>query len=379
MAPKVSYSKKVVEAYQAVSHFIISGAKGMPPQWPFSIIETNWYHAKFFPKEIFTTIKELEKKGFDDPQIAKLFWGPSAVTHWLYVAEHGLGAPEMERFKGLAVEQGVEFLEKTIDLFSLQRRGDPFCRDWKNLVLSQREVKQTVDSAKFIDLSVGNRKSAKTLSMINTILWQYCILIQVGHRSYSQEFHGPYPLKNGEVLFVRDYFNLKPTEVWEFTSSLPFNKLRIVEVYKNAKIRIDLFNHFEITPPPIKSLKRFSVQVDNERYLESVKEIQDLFENCNTMIEKGNNFVKDFAKKDWVRKVVEMRYLWLKLTKEVLGKDWRPPTEVYTLAEKIAEAEKATIEWGGRMREISAAKISDSKKEDKITQMFLDVVYQVQR
>lgn len=376
MAKKASYSKKIVEAYQAVSHFIVSGAKGMPPQWPFSIIETNWYHAQFLPKEIFTIIKALEKKDFDNQEIAKLLWGPSAVTHWLYIAEHGLGAPEMRRFEGLTVRQAVEFLEKTIDLFSLQRRGNPFCRNWKNLIWSKERVEQAREKAKFIDVSTGS-KATRFLSNINTILWQYCILIQVGHRNYSQEFHGPYLLEDGRVLFVRDYFNLRPTEVWKFTSVLPFNKLRILEVYKKGtKIRVDLFNHFEITPSPIKSLQRFSVQVDDAKYLESAKEVRNLFKSCNGVIEKGNEFVRNFDKKDWVKKIIEMRYLWLKPTKEILGQDWKPPSEVYTLVKRIAEAEKATIEWGKRMRKVLTTNISEQKKEEKITQMFLDAVYQ---
>ncbi len=367
MVKKVKYSKKLVEAYKTLTNFIVRGGRGMPPHWPISIIETNWYYSQFLAKELYTTICGLQKRGILDKEMAKLFWGPSTLSHWFYIANP-------VSFKNMTPGESEEFLEKTVSLLSIQRRGDIFCRDWRNELLSGREVKKLISQANFIEGDVSG--VAKILAKINIALWHYCILIQIGHRTYSQEFHGPYKIGNGEILFVRDYFNLKPKEIWKFTSSLPFTKLRFLEVYKSVDIKIDMFNHFETSRPLLQNLRNLSILVDDSQYLKTKQDIQSLFKNCGGVLEKGNKVVKNFSKRDWIEKIVEMRFLWLKPEKEILEKDWRPPKEAYKIVNKAKDAERATMDWAQNMR-AAVTQLPPNKAIERITQMFLDNVYQL--
>lgn len=367
MVKKAPYSKKLVEAYKTLASFIVRGGKGMPPHWPISIIETNWYYSQFFAKELYSTITDLEKRGISDKEMAELFWGPSTLSHWFYIANP-------VSFKDMTPKESEEFLEKTIDLLSIQRRGDIFCQNWRNKLLSDEKVKKLISQANFIEVDVP--EIAKILAKINITLWHYCILIQIGHRSYSQEFHGPYNIGNGEILFVRDYFNLKPKEIWKFTSTLPFTKLRFLEVYKGVDIKIDMFNHFEVVGSLPQNLRKLSILVDDSKPLKSRLGVQNLFKDCDGVLEKGNKSVKNFSKKDWVEKIIKMRFFWLKPEKEILGKDWKPPKKVIRLVDRTKQAETATMNWVQNMR-AAVSQLSPNKATERITGMFLNNVYQL--
>ena len=150
MEQKAKYSEKVTEAYNTLAKFVVFGARGQPPLWPFSIIETNWYYSHFFPREIYQTITGLRKKGIGGSRIAELCWGPSAISHWFYIVEPAFGVPRLNPFKGLKKQEGIKFIEDTVDILSLQRKGDRFCRDGKNILLSDDEVKQLLDGPTFL-------------------------------------------------------------------------------------------------------------------------------------------------------------------------------------------------------------------------------------
>jgi hypothetical protein len=361
------YSDKIVDAYRAVSRHIVSGARGRAPAWPFSILETTIFYSKFFSKELLKVMKDLEGKGYNRNEIAKMFYGPSAVSHWLYLA----GFP----FEGLSREEVIDFIERTIEVIEFWRREDSFCINWSNVIWDENTIKKECAKEGFIDTR-NNESFAKCLGKINMIVWHYCILIQVGHRNYSHEFHGPYNIGNGELLFVREYFNLRPYEIWPFATfeNIPFNKIIILEIYKDVEIKVDMFNHY-LAPSDLKShLQRFLVRVDDFKIL-TEKEIKDLFGRWTGIISKANTFVRDYTKKDWVKKIIEMKYWLLKPHKKILEEDWHAPKEVLNLAEKYKEVEEIAMKAiQGQIKKISNYPEEVAKKN--ITQIYLDNIYE---
>lgn len=365
MEPKELYSKKIVEAYRAISRHVVSGARGRAPAWPFSILETTIFYSKFFTRELLDVMRGLENKGLSRKKIAKMFYGPSAVSHWLYLA----GFP----FEGLNKKDVIEFIERTIDIIEFWRKEEPFCINWRNIIWDSNKVKKEVSRPKFIDARKDDA-IAKIVGKINTIVWHYCILIQVGHRNYSHEFHGPYDIGDNELLFVREYFNLKPKEVWPFVQSAPFDKILILEIYKNLEIKVDMFNHIWASSSLTPHLQRFSIEVNDSQVL-TKKEIKDMFATWVRIISKANAVVKGYTKKDWVEQSIKMKYWLLKPHKKILGKDWQAPKEVLTLAEKYREIEmmaKKAIQ--GQMKKIMG--YSEEEAMRNITQMYLDNIYE---
>ena len=82
--PARSLKDDVYEGYKALANFVVFGARGQPPLWPFSVIETNWYYSRFFVRELHNTISMLEASGMAIADLARLCWGPSAISHWFY-------------------------------------------------------------------------------------------------------------------------------------------------------------------------------------------------------------------------------------------------------------------------------------------------------
>lgn len=367
MGTKDTYSNKIVDAYRAVSRHVVAGARGRAPAWPFSILETTIFYSKFLTRELLEVMKELESKGYSRNEVAKMFYGPSAVSHWLYLA----GFP----FEGLSRDEVIDFVSRTIEIVEFWRRKDPFCMSWRNVIWDVDSVNKACTDEGFIDTR-KNESLAKVLGRINTIAWHYCILIQVGHRNYSHEFHGPYDIGNNEVLFVREYFNLRPDEIWPFASleNVPFERIAILEIYKDIKIKVDMFNHYLASSDLASHLQRFLIRVDDSTAL-TQKQVKNLLSEWTEIITKANAFVRSYTKEDWVRKVIEMKYWLLKPHKERLGKDWHAPEEVLNLAEGHREVEmvaRKTIQ--GQMKKIMG--YPEKKAMKNITQMYLDNIYE---
>lgn len=366
------YMNKVLEVYRTLAKFVVYGARGEPPLWPFSIIETNWYYTKFFPKEIYYTIKALEEKGISDKKIAELCWGPSAITHWFYIIEPTIGDSTLNPFEGLSKEEGIDFIEKIVDILSHQRKGDVFCQDMKNILLSDNEVNQLVKDKEFIETK-DNSEIEKALRGLTMSLWHYTILVQAGHRAYSQEFHGHYLVEKKKLLLIKDFFNLKPgkdadSPIWNFSLKLPYDKIRVLEVYENAEIQIDMFNHYNVSG----DLVRFRVIAEDLNLTE--EEIKTLSNICANVVSEGSRTIRDFSKSDWVKKIIELRYLWLKPHKDILGEDWSPPMNVYYLANKTDEASRVAEQFEKNL--ISLIKgLSPDEIVEKVAQVFVDIIY----
>jgi hypothetical protein len=198
-------------------------------------------------------------------------------------------------------------------------------------------------------------------------------LIQTGHRAYSQEYHGPYPIEEDKLLFIKDYFNLKPGEnagepVWNFSLKIPYDKITVFEVYKNAKIQIDMFNHYNVSG----DLIEFCIFANGSAL--SGKEVDDLSKICIEILSEGNRMIRNFSKSDWVEKIIKLRYLWLKPHKDILGLDWHPPKDVYYLANKTNEAARVAKQFEKNLISLIRGLPLDQIIE-KVAQVFVERIY----
>lgn len=369
------YPEKAIEAYHALSAFIVTGSREQPPSWPLSVITINQIHRKFFPNELYTTIKALEKKGLRDKEICSLLWGPTALTYLLYLPTSALGRQTSTEplFDGCSAAESRAFIEKVIDYIALIRKGDPYCRDHKNILLTERDVEKELAMQRFFEVS-ENPELASIVHTINAVLFNYCLLIHVGGRGFSQEYHGPYGLGNGKSLLIRDYFNLKPSEVWPFAAALPFDTFSVFEIYQDVDIRLDLFNHYWHSKPPAQSLSTFALSTDGRALTAS--EIQELFESCKEVMKEGILAVRRFSAEEWITKMIEMRYHWLKPAKTISGKNWKPPSDVLTLAHHTIQAIEEPERRPDQPISPSGASSSTEAAIETLQHLFLAIIYQ---
>lgn len=325
MGIKGSSINKVYNTCKTDAEHILED-RGLPPMWPLNIVDGMWYLSKCYVKELYLTIKKLKNKGLSIEEIAKLFKAPSRISDLFHLDQFPM--------EGLTPEERLELINDLVNMLPYYRKEDIFCESGRNILLTHGEVEKLLTKHQFIKVADNGNQLRRIIGKINATTWLYTELITVAHHAYGHEFHGPYPLKNGKILIVREYYDLKVPEVWPFTKELPFEKIILFEVYKNVEIRFDAFNHMESSAPLPQNLQRVLVAIDNlTNNLKSVEEIEQLFATTKSLSNKAIDFTKDFTYKDWIKKLIEVHYYSLKPHKDVLSEDWRPSSEIYGFIE----------------------------------------------
>lgn len=312
---------------RAVSYYVtfIRRPDLPPPTWPAFIEEPKWYLCKYFLRNLYETIIKLRKVVNDD-KIAELFRAPSRIGQYLFLLS-GFG------FSDLTAQEKIELIKSLLKYMGYYRKRDVFCTDRQNMIWNFKKVNEMLDRGKIFEIK-ENPKLARTIGRINVALWMYCQFINVMYHAMTHEFHGPYSIDKGEeFLLIREYYELRPTPVWSFTSDFLADKITILEIYKNIKIGIDPSGHIEHFDSLPAHLLRVSIFV-NDSPVNSFSDIKNLLENCSIIFNKANDFTRNFNKYDWMKKIVKMHYYFLKPHKDVLGENWEPPKAQILLCEK---------------------------------------------
>jgi len=331
MERKERLSWKVREVLRmAVRHIATSaprpGTPPAPPMWPLPVLLINRLHTMFFVQEIHSVLERLWDKGPE--KLGKLLWGPSAIAHWSYFAQ-------LTPFIDMGREQLIEFFERTADLLLALRREDPFCKEERNVIWDESKLEE-VKGLEFVKPSPEEKR---LLSTINVSLWQYARILQCNHHVYSHEFHGPYDLGDS-ILLVREYFDLKPVQVWEEVKGFPYEKLLILETYrKGFDLRIDTFNHLYSDEPLPNNLTSFLILVDGKEFAGRDKDdfLTELNQALNNSFSELSSHISSFSPRDWFEKIIWMRHYYLRKAKELLSEDWKPTSEELKLAEQDPE------------------------------------------
>jgi hypothetical protein len=354
------YSQKVKEACKIIAEHIVEDRTGGIPPWPIAFAERDLYAKEFFPKELYETVKELVEKELNDEEIARLFKNPSRLAHFLYPLV-------VFPIENLKPEETAWVIEKIIDYISVFRKGDIFCRDGRNIIWSESEVKDRLNEFKLVDIK--EQKNKRAVGRLDTLLFSLEEMIHMGIPAYAHEYHGPYFL-NGKLIIVKEHYDLKPVEIWPFIHEFPFSNITTVEIFKGGKVRFDFFDHIETSFSLPEEIEAYGIIIDGNK-ISDLSVIDDLSRQCLEMINKCNELIKEFNKKDWLRKGMELYSYYLKPAKEVLGKDWRPPSSAFSLLEENSEKLfKKFIKKRGESLELS-----DKEAVERLQQIFLKNIY----
>jgi hypothetical protein len=354
MVTKDMYSQKVKEVCKIIAEHIVEDKTGGVPDWPFSFAEREMYLGPFFPKELYITIKKLEKRGLSPEEIAKLFKNPSRIAHFFYTS--------ILPSNNLTKEENVELVEKLVDFISYFRKEDIFCRNEKNIIWSKEDIRKHLPLLK----KVEDDKTKKLIGEIDALLFQYNELIFGGIPAFGHEFHGPYQI-NDEFLIVKEHYDLQPVEIWLFAQKFPFEKITVLEIFKEGKVKFDFFNHIETSFSLPEKLSKYCILADKEEFTGSIEEFKN---KLLKIITEANNFIRNFDKEDWIKKSIEMWCYYLKPCKDILNENWRILYSFRELKKKVKESTREFMKKRGEKLESS-----DEKAIEGLTHMFLKKVY----
>ncbi len=355
MEPQERYSQRIEKVCRRLAeHFIEVKDSGIP-SWPFSFAEREIFLSNFFPRELYWTLKKLEKKGLSSSEIAKLFKNPSRITHFFYT----IIIPR----NNLSKEQNIELIEKLCDFIEFFKKEDPFCEERKNILLSKKQIENYAPFLKKIE----DEETRKTIGEINALLFQYKELIFAGIPVYGHEFHGPYKI-NEELMIIQDHYELKPTEIWPSTEKFPFNKIRIIETFKKGEIKIDFFSHLETSFSIPKALSKYCILADGKSldisYLKELKEI--LIKIISAITQEAIPLNKE----DWISKSSDLWGFYLKPCKDILKENWKIKIDINKIKAKIKIETKQFLK--GRKMMMDAP---DEEAKNRLVRLFLKNVY----
>jgi len=334
MEMKELYSKKIVKACSIVANHILDD-RGEPPLWPLNIVKTLWYLSKFFPREVYITIEKLRERGVSEKEISDFFLTPTRLTYIFNQAEFPI--------EGLTAEEGENLFDTFMSYVAFYRKEDIYCDTLRNILWDKGQVIEALNKYEFINSKkcADWESLSQLLGKFNSVMWLYTEFINVAKHPYSHEFHGPYILPHNETMIVRKYYDLKPTEVWPFLIDVPYDIILTLEIYKDANLGFDFLNHSASSVSHPKCLQEFFVGVGTEESpVTNFKDLRALLTEYKNTITRGNEAVSEYTDADWLVKLLERHFYYLKPHKDKLGENWKPPKVLYDFVKTVEPDEK---------------------------------------
>lgn len=295
--------------------------------WPMPavhIFEADGTVARTFTHILYDYVESLQKLGYDDKEISRLFEKPARIANYVW-------ALKLKEIMRLTREQRVELYSRLFRFISFYRK-DIFCESGKNLLWSKKDVGNAL-KRDFFDLSDSEDAEyyQKLAGKLNASLWSYTELLFFAPHGFGHEFHGPYRIDSKNSLIVREYYDLD-ADFWDFSKALRAKTITSFEVYRNIEIGFDFFNRTIVSKPIPSHLRKYFITIDNQAL--APENLPTILEQLNETIQQGICSVAQLDKKGLLKKFVEAHFFTLKPLAEKLRRDWHPSREAYDVIDR---------------------------------------------
>lgn len=302
------------------------GQDGGCAVWPspiFHPLEADLYTVKHLMPRLQKIFLELEAKGLSEEQISYLFKSPARIICLFWIAS-------WLRATKLSLEQKVDLTYKLIKLISYWRK-DVFCDSGKNVLWTSLEVQKVIKSFPWIKIKDQRDPEVwrRTLSQLSGLSWSFTELLYFYVHQIGSEYHGPYNLKNNRILLVREFRDLKPLEIWPFTSSLSFEKFTILTIHKKQPVSFDFFNRPQFTPKLSEGLEEVAIIVNDNYFLLNLRAVDSFIDEVSKTMDTGIGVVSELSRKELLKRSCDVHFFILKPPCDYLNLNWLPPKELY--------------------------------------------------
>jgi hypothetical protein len=319
-------------AFTNSGHFVVS--KTPPTFWPFLPEQIQPLYSAELASRVFEDLKELRKMGWDNKRIAGLFGG-SGWSQFIRLIFVGLQGSKFI-FRGKP-EKRVEFLNEAIDVFKALKSEDPYSEENRTFVFTKEEVEKHAKELPWDTAITDEEKNL--LKRLEALAYAFseCLYFCYG----LENVHGPYDVSKyfpggKTILVVRGFYRLKPTEIWPELMEFPFSEIEIYAVYRDAEVRFDIIN-FDYEKDIHKKLVAFCI-VARDGKKETILKTEEDYEKLINAYEK---WIFEVGKRVDGMSIIDKAKHWAKTNfyiekplRDAIGKDWKPPKEVYERIEK---------------------------------------------
>ena len=297
--------------------------------WPVHIGSVAPYFSDMEARNIFDKLKKISKEKDAHNIARKLLISPGVTKALLmdFIIGMKVAKPKITR-----VER-IWFVNYIFDVLSEMQAGDIFCLDGKNLILSDVEAQNLIKGRPWIWEGKENRELVQSLYKVSastkSLIWS---LYFYGWDDIGYEVHGPYnvrgPRGNVLQLVITDYFDIKPTILWNSMEKFPYNSVRLFSLYKKGiKLSIDIFCHFFNEGNLLDSTEGIYIEA-NGIPLRIKTQAESITKELLTKVSEQHALINRMTKEEVINKYIESRYYAFRKWREYFGEDWYPPKKV---------------------------------------------------
>lgn len=194
-----------------------------------------------------------------------------------------------------------------------------------NIVHTQKEIASFIKSLKWAKANAQSARQIGNLAMnlnslaygLYTDIFAHNSMENFGSYNVSKYFGG-----TKHILVIKQWANLRPTELYPEFKKFPFDKLNIFAVYKNIDYIVDIYTHQVYKGNAAQNLVQYCVLIDDKKILNQTKKLEQLNDYLGKVVVRHYRKIQkrgfEAAKRQWV---LSRNYQFKDFFKSV-GLDW---------------------------------------------------------
>lgn len=295
---------------------------------------------------------------------AETLFGTPGKIRYVLTGNYIIGLKVLVRDKKISRQESINAVKPFFYALEQLVESDPFCLKGKNLVYNKNQLKEKLEKIDFKKADLQSKKILPRLSVsLDSLIWSeyYDVFIDAG-----VNIHGPYSLEDGSLLVVKDYFDLKPVEIWDSVKEFPFKRIKLFLKYKPIDIKIDYLMHVTSSQPLAPNLIGWHAEAFDETGKQFLLEsdcFEELIAKAIALSSRQVEQVNSLELLDKIKKGAEICYYQLKEFREHFDKTWFPPKQVFDAIDKKGLECWKKFDWKNKEKEHSST-IDWAKKYD---------------
>lgn len=288
-------------------------------KYPIRDSRVNHMFLAEYASEFISDLNELKSRGYSAKDIGLLFCNPTRLMRMIHLLQGGA------KGLGYSASQQQALVLELLGIIESIKYGSIYNEDNRNILLSPKQVDELLAKT---DLVEACDKSSAKFHRFCGLMWSYSEAPYFVAHDVGMEQHGLYE-HDGVKILVRDFMNLRPTDLWEECRIFPLNKIKLVCAYKPGfEIDFDVFyNTFATKGNPVNELVSYAITADDRPI--DLSETDAIVESASKVIKSISEKIDSWSMHDIARKYAEVYWYRKRPLADALGKDWRPPKKVF--------------------------------------------------
>lgn len=276
-----------------------------------------------FPK-LSEAIRRITAKGYSPKEAAQTFPTLSTLRwllYWLACLYLYTEKKDKQEFKTI--------IEYFLAILKARAKEDIFGRK-SNIQHTPAEIQILLNQ---IDWQLGSPAAARTLGQLfNSVTSLGLAYYRDFFHEDANEIYGPYSAEKrfgpGTILTIKDHPQLRPTDLWPETASMPYRHVQILQIFRDVAFSCEIIGiHSLYKGDIINGLVAYAVIIDGKpcNDVSQLKELSDYFGQAAT-----DFFIQSerLTNKEWANKTLEWILISYKDFFALADMDWRPTPEM---------------------------------------------------